>query len=944
MATPVELAAVAIRPEPADNVAIVTRDLDPGTVIRNGDTTFTVDHRVLEGHRIVVDPIPDGAALLSWSTPFARARGDRTPGDYVCTASSLAALGSRGVPDLPAEPTAVNEPLDPYRLDEAALHIGTQLGGATTARTFLGYPRRDGRVGTRNHVVILGVSADCGAFVAALATRLQAHAPAGLDGVVPVAHTEAGERDQPNNLRFLLTVLAGFCVHPNVGAVLVVDNAQAAATAADLRGFLSTQGYPPIHVPHAFFSRTGDFDTDLARAAQLAQPWLAQLATARRSEQPVDKLVVALQCGGSDAFSGITANPLAGAVAAEVIRGGGAAVLSETDELIGAQSYVLANVAGVEVARAFLAAVRAFQERVSWHGHSAEGNPSGGNVYRGLYNIVLKSVGAARKLDRRVRLDHVVDYGAPLPGPGMTFMDSPGNDLESVAGQVATGANLIFFTTGNGSITNFPFVPTLKFVTTTRRYELLRDEMDVDAGRYLTGTPMPQLVAETLDLTLATASGTRSAGERAGHSQVSIWRNWRQTRARPGIAVSIDGRRPRESGELPATERDAPLPGTPLPVRVHRSPPGDVSTALALFEIDGRRSPERLALVLPTSLCAGQIGVRIAEQAERERWHRGWASRTVALPHTEGCGVTGGASEDTYARMMTGYLAHPSVATALLLEHGCEKTHNDYFRARLLEAGRDPARYGWASIQRDGGIEAVTERVRRWFADTVTALDAGSDPAVAAALDSAPDRTGGPTGRVPSGLGDLTIGLDARGPLTAATARALAELGGWVVGAGGTVLLAANGGLVGDEAFREHAFGSDDPVQPSLAHGQRPAAAGWQVMRTPTTDWVETASGLGAGGVQLLLVHVAGGTVTGQRLVPVLRVSADPATVDRLGPDLDASLDSSLDSSLDRDTAGQARTLVELLVRVASGTQVPRTLATGDVGFQVTRGLLGASV
>ena len=113
-------------------------------------------------------------------------------------------------------------------------------------------------------------------------------------------------------------------------------------------------------------------------------------------------------------------------------------------------------------------------------------------------------------------------------------MDSPGNDLESVAGQVATGANLIFFTTGNGSITNFPFVPTLKFVTTTTRYELLRDEMDVDAGRYLTGTPMAQLVAETFDLTLATASGTLSAGELAGHSQVSIWRTWRPDRAAAG--------------------------------------------------------------------------------------------------------------------------------------------------------------------------------------------------------------------------------------------------------------------------------------------------------------------------------------------------------------------------------------------------------------------------
>ena len=263
-----------------------------------------------------------------------------------------------------------------------------------------------------------------------------------------------------------------------------------------------------------------------------------------------------------------------------------------------------------------------------------------------------------------------------------------------------------------------------------------------------------------------------------------------------------------------------------------------------------------------------------------------------------------------------------------------------------MEAGRDPARYGWASIQRDGGIAAVTERVRRWFADTAATLDSGTLDAGTrdtGALDAGTrdavtgERAGEPpTGRVTGSLGDLTIGLAARGPLPTTAADALAELGGWVVTAGGTVMVPAGGALLGHRAFRQHAFGTDDPVQPTLAHGQRPAAPGWHVMRTPTTDQVETASGLGAGGVQLLVVHVAGGTVSGQRLVPVVRVSADPATVQRFGPDLDASLHG--------DASRQARTLADLLVCTASGTHVPRALATGDVAFQVTRGLLGTSV
>ena len=128
-----------------------------------------------------------------------------------------------------------------------------------------------------------------------------------------------------------------------------------------------------------------------------------------------------------------------------------------------------------------------------------------------------------------MRVDRVIEYAQPMRGGGFYFMDSPGNDLESVAGQVAAGANMIFFTTGNGSITNFPFVPTIKFVTTTNRFNLLSKDMDVNAGAYLDGTPMDELGQEVFERTLRAASGEKTVGERAGHSQVSIWRDWKQT-------------------------------------------------------------------------------------------------------------------------------------------------------------------------------------------------------------------------------------------------------------------------------------------------------------------------------------------------------------------------------------------------------------------------------
>jgi len=907
---------IAVLPEPGDNVAIATRTLHPDSVVVHEGVEVRLPHTVLEGHRFVARPIGKGEPLLSWSTPFARAQRDLAVGDCVCTPSSLGNLQARGVSGLPASATAANVSLDPYRLDEAALRLGAQVDPVEVPATFLGYAREHGAAGTRNHVAVIGATSRSGAFVTELARRLAQDQPAGFDGVVPVAHTEGGEEHAPNNIHLLLRTVAGFLLNPNVGAVMLVDEPDGVVTGSSVRAYMREHGYPDIAVPHAFFTRTGAFSDDLARAAEIVAPWLEPVAAQPRTEHPLTDLRIGMQCGGSDAFSGISANPLSGAVAREVIRHGGTAVLSETDELIGAEGYVLENVRDVEVARRFLQFVESFKEQVGRHGHTAEGNPSGGNVYRGLYNIVLKSVGAARKRDRQLRLDDAIGYAEPLRGTGFVFMDSPGNDLESVAGQVASGCNLIFFTTGNGSITNFPFVPTLKFVTTTPRYELLHHEMDVDAGRYLTGTPMDELTDEVFDLTVRTAAGQHTAGETAGHSQVSIWRDWKQSHARPGLSVGARGGALPLLTDFPDDERDAELDGLPLSAAPPGPAPVGVDTAWTSLEADGRTGSEQLALILPTSLCSGQIALRLAEEAEAHRWHTGAASRVVALPHTEGCGVSGGSAEQTYARTMVGYLAHPNVRLALLLEHGCEKTHNDYFRSRLVEAGLDPARFGWASIQGDGGIAAVSARVRDWFQETTGGL---AEPAEAR-----------------GSLGDLTVALEARGGLDTATAQALATVGGWLVAEGGTVMLSSRGALVADEGFRQAAFGSDEAVSTTLAHGQRPAAPGWHVMRMPTTDWMETATGFGAGGAQLVLAHVVGGTLSGQRFVPVVQVTGDADTAARFSGDLDDVVDGA--------AADRARNVLRTVLSVASRERTPSAQAAGNVGFQITRGLLGTSM
>ncbi len=314
-----------------------------------------------------------------------------------------------------------------------------------------------------------------------------------IDGIVAIAHTEGGGTERPNNLDLLLRTLAGYIVNPNVGALLAVDYGTEPLTNAMLEQYMREHQYPLNSLPHQFLTLRGGFQANLEQGETIVRSWLEPVSQMGRTEVPASELKIGLQCGGSDAFSGISSNPLLSCVAKEIVQNGGIANLAETDELIGAESYVLKNVKDLETARRFLDAIERFKERTRWHGTSAEGNPSGGNKFRGLYNIVLKSIGAANKLHPDVRLDYVIEYGERMLQPGFCFMDSPGNDLESVAGQIGAGANMIFFTTGNGSITNFPYVPTIKIMNTTRRYELLSREMDVNAGAYLDGTPMEEL-------------------------------------------------------------------------------------------------------------------------------------------------------------------------------------------------------------------------------------------------------------------------------------------------------------------------------------------------------------------------------------------------------------------------------------------------------------------
>lgn len=883
---------IARLPLPGDNVAIATRRLEKGARIQTVQGILELDATVLEGHRFALEPIRTGRSVLSWNLPFGTAIQDIAPGQYICNEDMLEALRLRSIAlDLPARPNFESR-IPPFHLDAANFRPGPPTGRHAHTDTFPGYPRSGNRgTGTRNCIILLGTSSLTGGFVRALEDRLRADADTldNIDGIVAVSHTEGGVPD-PNNLELVLRTLAGYFVHPNTGGILAVDYGSEAINNTRLRSYLEVHGYPLHDVPHAFLSLETGFAQALEQAAATVSAWYGAINACTRTERPAADLKIALQCGGSDAFSGISGNPLVAWIAREVIRQGGAANLAETDELIGAEPYVLQNVRDLQTARRFLAVVARFKQRAQRHGHTAADNPSGGNKLRGLYNIYLKSIGAAMKRHPEVRLDSVLEYGERIMESGYHFMDSPGNDLESIAGQVASGCNLIFFVTGNGSITNFPFVPTVKVVTTTARYELLHRDMDINAGQYLDGVDMDTLGQALYRRTLQVAGGQRSLGEQAGHAQIQLWRNW---------ALDTDAEKPQ--AVIP------PLPGKAIQVPV----PDQISA----FSFTGVRHrdhviPHPICLIVPTSLCSGQIAHMAVRRLRRSHARAGEVGpRFATLVHTEGCGVSAGASEALYARTLTGYIQHPQVQHCLLLEHGCEKTHNDFMQHVLREAGVDTDGLGWASVQLDGGIARVLHKMDAWFGRQLAA-------------EAEPET-------VRASMEQLRIGLASHGCISPAGISLLARCAGAVACQGGMAVVPAGSAIA-------EALSSD--TGPTLAYAQAAPEHGLHFMDCPTPHWVESLSGLGATGVDLVIVHVEGPPVQGHPLIPTLQVTTVPAADIPAGMDLDLQLEAG------NDPAENLQTLFNLAGAVLSGQYQVRSMQIGNIDFQITRGPVGISM
>lgn len=476
-----------------DNVAVATARLEVGAVVHG----LSVKDVVARGHKLCVTPIASGAPVRKYGQIIGYATQDIAVGAHVHTEN----VAFRAVDGDYAFGSNLIVPAPAAKLDR-----------------FMGYRRENGSVGTRNYIAVL-TSVNCSAtaahrIAAAFGPEELAAFP-NVDGVVAYAHgTGCGMAGDGEGFEALQRVMWGYARHPNHGGVLMVGlGCEMNQIDWLLEAYGLKQG--PLFQTMNIQSVAGLQKTVEAGIAKV-RAMLPLVNEARREPCPASDLKVALQCGGSDAWSGITANPALGHASDLLIAQGGTTVLSETPEIYGAEHLLAARAKDAATGERLIDLIRWWEDYVARNRGSINNNPSPGNKAGGLTTILEKSLGAVAKAGTSP-LNGVLKYAEPIREAGLLFMDSPGYDPASVTGQIASGCNLVCFTTGRGSAFGSKPAPTLKLATTTELATRMAEDMDVDAGTILTGEDTLQSKGhEIYERFLDVASGTQSKSEAQG--------------------------------------------------------------------------------------------------------------------------------------------------------------------------------------------------------------------------------------------------------------------------------------------------------------------------------------------------------------------------------------------------------------------------------------------
>lgn len=489
--------AKTIRLQPSDNVVIALKDLAAGEFVDGMDRPLA--QAVPRGHKIATSAIPAGTNVFRYGQIIGQAKLDIQPGEHVHVHN----LG-------------MGEHTQDY--DFASQNI--QLPPVHEGRTFMGFRRADGKVGTRNYIGIL-TTVNCSGSVARFIAEAAEKSGfldefPNIDGVVPIMHaTGCGMSGAGSeNYVTLFRTLSGYARNPNFGGVLLLGLGCEVMQIPDLVGGRQMRADGMLR--YMTIQQEGGTRKSIERGLE-ALRGVAEVANrAVRTPEPISEIIVGMQCGGSDGYSGITANPALGYASDLLVRHGGTTILSETSEIYGAEHLLTRRAETVEVGEKLIERIRWWEDYTARNGGEMDNNPSPGNKRGGLTTILEKSLGAVAK-GGTAPLRDVYKFGEIIDKKGFVFMDSPGFDPCSVTGQVASGANLIVFTTGRGSVSGYKPVPCIKVATNSEMYERMKDDMDLNCGDIVTeGVSIEDKGRELFELMIRIASGEESKSEELG--------------------------------------------------------------------------------------------------------------------------------------------------------------------------------------------------------------------------------------------------------------------------------------------------------------------------------------------------------------------------------------------------------------------------------------------
>lgn len=491
----------AILLHPADDVVVAKEPIEANTQIRVAGASIQVRQSVRAGHKIALRQIADGSPVRRYGQIIGYASARIEAGEHVHVHNLEVGSGTRSY-----EPGVDARPVDFYPAEER--------------RFFDGFARADGRAGTRNYVAIIS-TVNCSASVSRFARERFAQVSRdfpNVDGVITLTHASGcGQVLDGDDHRALERVLAGYARHPNVAAYVVVglgcEVNQAPAMVE--RHKLSLANFASESPPVITIQQAGGVRKAIEATEAAVSRLLPRANEARRTKQPLSSLIVATNCGGSDGNSGITANPALGWAIDELVRHGGTGVLAETTEIYGAEHLLVRRARNEAVARKLLARIEWWKGHLAAHGAEMNNNPAPGNKAGGLTTVIEKSLGGIAKAGT-TPLNDVFEYAEPITSTGFVYMDTPGHDPVSVTGLVAGGANLVCFTTGQGSVFGGKPVPSIKLATNTPLYLRMSEDMDIDCGVILHGTSVEDVGRRIFDEIVRVASGHKTKSELSG--------------------------------------------------------------------------------------------------------------------------------------------------------------------------------------------------------------------------------------------------------------------------------------------------------------------------------------------------------------------------------------------------------------------------------------------